>query len=147
MQIDLDQLERILPTVRTPGRYVGAEYNSVVKEWDSVSVRLCLAFPDIYDLGMSNLGLMILYDILNGIPDVLAERAFLPWVDMIAAMRKAGIPLYSLENKRPLPDFDIIGVGPHGDHVELWLLRHGCCCSSAGLGRLFRGGNQERRVE
>ncbi len=110
MQIDLNQLERILPTVRTPGRYVGAEYNSVVKDWETTSTRVCLAFPDIYDLGMSNLGLMILYDALNKLPDVLAERAFLPWVDMIAAMRESGMPLYSLENKRPLADFDIIGV-------------------------------------
>jgi radical SAM family uncharacterized protein len=110
MQVDLDKLEHILPTVRTPGRYVGAEYNSVVKDWEAVSTRVCLAFPDIYDLGMSNLGLMILYDTLNRLPNVLAERAFLPWVDMIVAMREAEIPLYSLENKRPLADFDIIGV-------------------------------------
>ena len=108
--IDLEQLERILPTVRTPGRYVGGEYNSVVKDWDAVSTRVCLAFPDIYDLGMSNLGLMILYDALNELPTVLAERAFLPWVDMIAALRKVEMPLYSLENKRPLTDFDILGV-------------------------------------
>ncbi len=110
MQIDLNKLERILPTVRTPGRYVGAEYNSVLKDWDATPTHVCLAFPDIYDLGMSNLGLMILYDILNQLPAVLAERAFLPWVDMIAAMRDADIPLYSLETKHPLADFDIIGV-------------------------------------
>ncbi len=110
MQIDLNKLERILPTVRTPGRYVGAEYNSVVKDWDATPTRVCLAFPDIYDLGMSNLGLMILYDVLNKLPGVLAERVFLPWVDMIAAMRDADIPLYSLETKHPLSDFDIIGV-------------------------------------
>ncbi|MGD2104043.1 MAG: TIGR03960 family B12-binding radical SAM protein [Anaerolineae bacterium] len=110
MQIDLAALERILPTVRTPGRYVGAEINSMVKDWEATSTRVCLAFPDIYDLGMSNLGLMVLYDVLNRMPDVLAERTFLPWVDMIAAMREAKIPLYSLENKRPLADFDIIGV-------------------------------------
>jgi len=110
MQIDLNQLERILPTVRTPGRYVGGEYNSILKDWQATPTRVCLAFPDIYDLGMSNLGLMILYDVLNKLPDVLAERVFLPWVDMIAAMREAQMPLYSLESKRPLSDFDIIGV-------------------------------------
>jgi len=108
--IDLERLERILPTVRTPGRYVGGEYNSVVKHWNAVSTHVCLAFPDIYDLGMSNLGLMTLYDALNKLPTVLAERVFLPWVDMIAALRRAEIPLYSLENKRPLADFDILGV-------------------------------------
>jgi len=110
MRIDLNRLERILPTVRKPGRYVGGEYNSVVKDWEAISTRVCLAFPDIYDLGMSNLGLAILYDTLNALPDVLAERAYLPWVDMIATMREARIPLYSLESKRPLTDFDIVGV-------------------------------------
>ena len=109
MQIDLDRLEHILPTVRKPGRYVGGEYNSVVKDWETTPTRVCLAFPDIYDLGMSNLGMAILYDLLNALPDVLAERTYTPWVDMIAAMRQARIPLYSLESKRPLADFDVIG--------------------------------------
>jgi len=109
MQIDLNRLEHILPTVRKPGRYVGGEYNSVVKDWETTPTRVCLAFPDIYDLGMSNLGLAILYDVLNALPDVLAERAYLPWVDMIAALREARLPLYSLESKRPLADFDLIG--------------------------------------
>ncbi|NLF02612.1 MAG: TIGR03960 family B12-binding radical SAM protein [Anaerolineales bacterium] len=109
MPVDLKKLERILPTVRKPGRYVGGEYNSIVKDWEAVATRVCLAFPDIYDLGMSSLGMAILYDILNGLPDVLAERVYLPWVDMIGALRKAGLPLYSLESKRPLAEFDIIG--------------------------------------
>jgi len=109
MQIDLNKLEHILPTVRKPGRYVGGEYNSIVKDWAVTLIRVCLAFPDIYDLAMPNLGIAILYDVLNALPDVLAERTYAPWVDMIAAMRQAGIPLYSLESKRPLTDFDIIG--------------------------------------
>ena len=109
MPFDLDRLERILPAVRKPGRYTGGEYNSVVKDWDSTPTRVCLAFPDIYDLGMSNLGLAILYGLLNRQPHVLAERTYMPWVDMIAAMREGQIPLYSLENKQPLTDFDIIG--------------------------------------
>jgi radical SAM family uncharacterized protein len=109
MQIDLNKLEHILPTVKKPGRYVGGEYNSVVKDWAATPTRVCLAFPDIYDLGMSNLGLAILYDVLNALPDVLAERTYMPWVDMIAALRQARIPLYSLESKRPLADFDIVG--------------------------------------
>ncbi len=114
MQIDHDRLEHILPGVRKPGRYVGGEYNAIVKDWGATSTRVCLAFPDLYDLGMSNLGLAILYDILNALPaepgrGVLAERAYLPWVDMLAAMREASIPLYSLESERPLADFDIIG--------------------------------------
>ena len=109
MQIDLNLLDRILPTVQKPGRYVGGEHNSVVKDWEATPTRVCLAFPDVYDLGMSNLGLAILYDVLNGLPDVLAERAYAPWVDMIAALREARIPLYSLESKRPLADFDVVG--------------------------------------
>jgi len=109
MQIDLDKLARILPTVRKPGRYVGGEYNAIVKDWDATPTRVCLAFPDIYDLGMSNFGLAILYDLLNALPDVLAERTYAPWVDMLVAMREASIPLYSLESKRPLVDFDIVG--------------------------------------
>jgi radical SAM family uncharacterized protein len=122
MQIDLERLERILPTVRKPGRYVGGEVNSVLKEWETTPTRVCLAFPDIYDLGMSNLGLMILYDLLNALPGVLAERAFLPWVDMIAALREANIPLYSLESKRPLADFDVIGVSLPYEQVYTNLL-------------------------
>jgi radical SAM family uncharacterized protein len=109
VQIDWTRLERVLPTVQKPGRYVGGEYNSVVKDWETTPTRVCLAFPDIYDLGMSNLGLAILYDVLNALPDVLAERAYMPWVDMLAAMRETRIPLYSLENKHPLSDFDIVG--------------------------------------
>lgn len=109
MQVELSQLERILPAVRKPGRYVGGEFNAILKDWDAVTTRVCLAFPDIYDLGMSNLGLAILYDLLNALPDTLAERAYAPWVDMLAAMRQAGIPLYSLESRHPLSEFDILG--------------------------------------
>jgi radical SAM family uncharacterized protein len=103
-------LARLLPTVEKPGRYTGGELNSVVKDWQRISTRVCLVFPEIYDLGMSNLGLAILYDILNQQPDVLAERAYAPWVDMEAAMRRAGLPLYSLETKHPLAAFDVLGL-------------------------------------
>lgn len=114
MPVDLKRLEHILPTVQKPGRYVGGEYNAVVKDWNATPTRVCLAFPDVYDLGMSSHGLAILYDTLNALPDVLAERAYMPWVDMLAALRRARIPLYSLESKRPLAGFDIIGFSlPH----------------------------------
>lgn len=102
-------LERILPWVQKPARYTGGEWNSIVKDWDSTPARLALAFPDIYEIGMSNLGLAILYDILNRQPDVLAERVYAPWTDMEAAMRREGLPLFSLESRRPLRDFDIVG--------------------------------------
>ncbi len=104
------RLERVLPTVQKPGRYTGGELNQVVKDWDKIATKVALVFPDIYDLGMSNLGVAILYDLLNQREDVLAERAYVPWTDMEAAMRENGIPLYSLETKHPLTDFDIIGV-------------------------------------
>jgi len=96
--------------VEKPGRYVGGEYNSVVKDWNGADIKVALAFPDIYDLGMSNLGIMNLYNQVNLQPDMLAERVFSPWLDMEAVMRQRGIPLYSLESKRPLTDFDLLGI-------------------------------------
>jgi radical SAM family uncharacterized protein len=102
-------LDRVLPFVQKPARYTGGEWNSVLKPWGETPYRLALVFPDIYDLGMSNLGLAVLYDIVNQQPDMLAERAFTPWLDMLAAMRDAGLPLYSLESRRPLRQFDVIG--------------------------------------
>lgn len=104
-----DRLERILPLVQKPGRYVGGELNQVVKDWEHTPLKVALVFPDIYDIGMSNLGLAILYDQINQRPDALAERAFSPWVDMERELRQAGLPLYSLESKRSLADFDVVG--------------------------------------
>jgi len=104
------RIERILPTIVKPGRYVGGELNQIVKPWDSVRTHLALVFPDIYDLGQSNLGMALLYDILNQQGDIAAERAFSPWTDMEAALRANKIPLFSLENMRALADFEIIGV-------------------------------------
>jgi radical SAM family uncharacterized protein len=103
-------LDRILPSVSKPARYTGGEWNSVRKDWDACGVRWALAFPDTYEIGMSNLGLAILYDLLNGQDSVLAERVYAPWVDMEGAMRAAELPLFSLESRRPLADFDVIGV-------------------------------------
>ncbi len=108
------QVERLLPAVVKPGRYVGGELNQVVKPWDSVRTHLALVFPDIYDLGQSNLGIALLYDILNRREDIAAERAFSPWLDMETVLRENDLPLLSLESKRPLADFDIIGISlPH----------------------------------
>lgn len=102
-------LDRILPTVAKPGRYSGNEWNSVRKDWAQAKVKVVLAYPDVYEVGMSNLGLAILYDLLNQQPEVLAERVYAPWLDMERAMRQAGIPLFSLESHRPIRDFDILG--------------------------------------
>jgi radical SAM family uncharacterized protein/radical SAM-linked protein len=95
--------------VQKPGRYVGGEYGAVRKDWDGVDARVCLAFPDVYDIGMSHLGFKILYRILNDHPRALAERCYTPWVDMQAELRARHVPLVSLESARPLSDFDVVG--------------------------------------
>jgi radical SAM family uncharacterized protein len=117
-----DLLDRLLPTVTKPGRYTGGEWNSVVKDWGAGPVRWALAFPDVYEIGMSNLGLAILYDLLNAQPGVLAERVYAPWVDMEQAMRAARLPLFSLESRRPLAQFDVIGFSLPYEQVYTNLL-------------------------
>ncbi len=102
-------LERFLHKVERPARYTGGEWNAVHKDWHAVPIHVALVFPDLYDLAMSNLGLPLLYHALNEQPDMLAERAFAPWVDMEREMRQRGIPLYTLESKRPVRDFDLVG--------------------------------------
>lgn len=101
-------LEQILPQVQKPGRYVGGEYNQINKDWEAVPIRVALAFPDIYDIGLPNLGLAIFYQQLNARPDVLAERVYCPWVDLEALMRRDQIPLFALESQHPVADFDIL---------------------------------------
>ena len=103
------RLERILPRVQKPARYVGGEYNAVMKDKGSMDLRFAFCFPDTYEIGMSNLGLRILYGLLNEIPGVWCERAFAPWGDMEAEMRAAGLPLYALESGDPVGEFDIVG--------------------------------------
>jgi radical SAM family uncharacterized protein len=103
------KLDRILLKVQKPGRYVGGELNSIVKDWDKTETKVAFVFPDIYDIGISNVGIKILYDQVNQRDDALAERAYAPWLDMEALMREHEIPLYTLESKHPLAGFDIIG--------------------------------------
>jgi len=103
------KLDRILLKVQKPGRYVGGELNSTLKDWDKAQTKVAFVFPDIYDIGVSNVGLKILYDQVNQREDALAERAYAPWTDMEALMREHEIPLYALESKRPLACFDLIG--------------------------------------
>ncbi len=102
-------LDRVIRRVSKPARYTGGEWNCVVKDWGRTPLRFALAYPDVYDIGMSNLGLAILYDILNGQADVLCERVYAPWTDMEQAMRQEGLPLFSLETRHPLAEFDVIG--------------------------------------
>lgn len=102
-------LDRVLHTVTQPARYTGGELNTIVKDWAIPKIRskVALAFPDIYELGGSNLGLMILYDLINKREDLLAERVYCPWNDFEAVMRREGIPLFSLETRHPIRQFDI----------------------------------------
>jgi radical SAM family uncharacterized protein len=108
---DIDAvLDRVLLTVEKPGRYTGGEHNQVINDWEAAPIRVALAFPDIYELGMSNLGLATLYDILNRRAGILCERVYCPWSDMEAVMRREGLLLYSLETHHPLREFDLIGI-------------------------------------
>ena len=100
------RLERILPRVQKPARYTGGEYNQILKDKTQVDLRLAFCFPDTYEIGMSNLGLSILYHTMNSLDFVWCERVFAPWGDMYEEMKKAGIPLYALESGDPLSAFD-----------------------------------------
>jgi radical SAM family uncharacterized protein/radical SAM-linked protein len=99
----------LLRKVQKPSRYVGGEHGETRKDWDAVQCRMCLAFPDLYEVGMSHLGFKILYSLINREPDLLAERAYAPWVDMEAELRGCGERLRSLETWHALRDFDVVG--------------------------------------
>ena len=103
-------LEELLLTVQKPARYIGGEWNSIKKEWTPDKIKVLLAFPESYEVGMSYLGLKILYGILNKRDDCLAERVFSPWPDFEDVLRKNSISIYSLESRRPIKEFDIIGI-------------------------------------
>ena len=102
------KLERILPRVQKPARYVGGEYNAVMKDKTRVDTRVAFCFPDTYEIGMSNLGMRILYGVMNNMSGVWCERCFAPWGDMEEEMRRANIQLYALESFEPIREFDII---------------------------------------
>ncbi len=102
------RLERILPRVQKPARYVGGEYNAVMKDKTQIDTRVAFCFPDTYEIGMSNLGMRILYGVMNNMDGVWCERCFHPWGDMEEEMRRAQMPLYALESGDPIGDFDII---------------------------------------
>ncbi len=103
------ELSKILKEVQKPARYVGTEYNSVHKDLSKVYLRFAFCFPDVYEVGMSHLGIKILYHLLNSVPDIYCERVFAPWLDMEEKMRENKIPLFSLETRTPVADFDVVG--------------------------------------
>ena len=102
------RLERILPRVQKPVRYTGGEYNQIIKDKAAVDIRLAFCFPDTYEIGMSNLGMKILYHTMNSLDYVWCERVFAPWSDMYEEMKKERIPLYALESGDPLSEFDAV---------------------------------------
>ncbi|MBE6641631.1 MAG: TIGR03960 family B12-binding radical SAM protein, partial [Ruminococcaceae bacterium] len=102
------EIDKILPLVSKPGRYSGGEYNICLKDKNAVKLRFAFCFPDSYEIGMSNLGMQILYHCLNMEKDVWCERVFAPWTDMEGEMRKNRIPLFALESRDPVGDFDIV---------------------------------------
>jgi len=104
------EIESILHGVSRPGRYVGNELHIVKKNSKHVQVSFALAFPDVYEIGMSHIGMEILYHILNRLDWIAAERVYSPWIDMEKKMRERGIPLFSLESKKPIRNFDILGI-------------------------------------
>ncbi|HAR35831.1 MAG TPA: TIGR03960 family radical SAM protein [Acidobacteria bacterium] len=128
--LDLKKLEYLWRQVQKPGRYTGGEWNQIKKDPDRVKVRVALAFPEVYEIGLSYLGQRILYQVLNQRPEVLAERVYAPWPDLEASLRAADLPLYSLENKIPLFQFDIVGFS------LLYELNHTNLVSILDLGRI-----------
>ncbi len=103
-----EKLQRILPTVQKPARYTGGEYNEIKKALDDVRVRVAFCFPDTYEIGMSNVGMRILYGVMNQMDGVWCERVFAPWADMEDAMRANNLPLWAVESQNPVKDFDMI---------------------------------------
>ena len=101
-------LQRILPLVQKPARYTGGEYNEIQKNPADVRVRVAFCFPDTYEIGMSNVGMRILYGVMNEMDGVWCERVFAPWADMEEQMRKHDLPLWALESQDPVKDFDLV---------------------------------------
>lgn len=102
--------DEILLKIEKPARYIGGEVNSVMKDKDKVEVRFAMCFPDVYEIGMSHLGIQILYDMFNRMEDVWCERVYSPWVDLDGIMRREDIPLFALESQDPIRDFDFLGI-------------------------------------
>jgi len=98
-----------LISVQKPARYIGEEWNIVKKDWNKTELKILLCYPDLYEIGMSNQAILLLYELLNSRDDVLAERCFTPWLDFEKFLREKKASLYSLESKTPLNQFDVVG--------------------------------------
>ena len=102
--------DRILMQIEKPARYIGNEINSVRKNLDQIDIRFCMCFPDVYEIGMSHLGIQILYDMFNRREDTCCERVYSPWVDLHKIMKEENIPLFAVESQDPIKDFDFLGI-------------------------------------
>ena len=102
--------EEILLSIQQPARYIGGEVNMVKKDPSTVDIRFAMCFPDVYDIGMSHLGIQILYDMFNKYEDVYCERVYSPWSDLDKVMREKHIPLFALESQDPVKEFDFLGI-------------------------------------
>ena len=100
----------ILLEIEKPARYIGGEVNAVMKNVEDIDVRFAMCFPDVYEIGMSHLGIQILYDMFNRREDVWCERVYSPWHDLDKVMREQKIPLFALESQDPIKDFDFLGI-------------------------------------
>ena len=102
--------DEILMKIEKPARYIGGEVNAVIKDREKVDVRFAMCFPDVYEIGMSHLGIQILYDMFNRYDDVWCERIYSPWLDLDKIMREKKIPLFALESQEPVKNFDFLGI-------------------------------------
>ena len=102
--------DEVLLSVEKPARYIGGEINMVKKDPSKVDIRFCMCFPDVYEIGMSHLGIQILYDMFNTREDIYCERVYSPWVDLDKIMREQKIPLFALESQDPIKEFDFLGI-------------------------------------
>ena len=102
--------DEILLSIEKPERYIGNEINAVMKDRDGVDIRFALCFPDVYEIGMSHLGIQILYDMFNKRPDIWCERVYSPWTDLDRVMRDRDIPLFALESQDSIKEFDFLGI-------------------------------------
>ncbi len=102
--------DEILLSIEKPARYIGGEVNAVMKDKEQVAIRFAMCFPDVYEIGMSHLGIQILYDMFNRRDDVWCERVYSPWIDLDRVLREKHIPLFALESQDPIKDFDFLGI-------------------------------------
>ena len=130
--------DEILLKIEKPARYIGNEVNSVMKDKNEVDIRFAMCFPDVYEIGMSHLGIQILYDMFNRREDVWCERVYSPWMDLDKIMREKKIPLFALESQDPIKQFDFLGITIQHNCIGICQIRKANIISIDGLPRHIR---------